>query len=314
MTKPTIYILLLILIAACGQKKEQKNNVRDNLATTDSLTAQIEEINDQEKIVGFSVVMVDTTRTLYNKGFGFSDKASKKEYSKNTIQYVASISKTLIGISLFKAQELGKLNLDEPINKYLPFEVVNPNFPESQISIRQLAIHTSSIIDSDKFWENDYLLLNKDHTKGAAIPKYFNESMDKIPISEFMEKLLSKDGKLNNGESYSTNEPNQKFDYSNIGSTLCALIIENAMGIPYQIFTKKYILEPLKMDSSGWTIEDVNSQNRSTLYATNELVMADYTTVDFPSSGLITSSTDLGKFLTEIIKGYSGKGFDQSKL
>lgn len=36
--------------------------------------------------------------------------------------------------------------------------------------------------------------------------------------------------------------------------------------------------------------------------------MADYTTVGFPSSGLITSSKDLGRYLSEIINGYSGKG------
>ncbi len=308
MRKLTTYILLLISILACGQKNERKNSKKKNPAITDSLTSQIKEINSQEKIVGFSVAIVDTTGILYNKGFGFSDKKSKKEYNTKTIQYVASISKTLIGISLLKAQEMGKLNLDDPINIHLPFEVVNPNFPETEITIRQLTIHTSSITDSDIFWENDYLLLEKEHNKGTAIPKYFNEPKSKISIAEFMKELLTKDGKLNNGQSYSKNKPNQKFDYSNIGSTLCAVIIENATGMSYQEFTEKYILEPLQMDSSGWTIENVNVKNRSTLYATNEQIMADYTTIGFPSTGLITSSADLGKLLSEIINGYSGKG------
>lgn len=308
MTKLTTYILLLISIVACGHKNGQNDSTRKNQAITDSLTLQIQKINSQEKIVGFSVAVVDTTGILYNNGFGFSDKKSKKEYNTKTIQYVASISKTLIGISLLKAQEFGKLNLDEPINKYLPFEVINPNFPETGITIRQLAIHTSSITDSDIFWENNYILEQKEHHKGTAIPKYFNDPKSKLSINEFMKELLSKDGKLNNGESYSKNEPNQKFNYSNIGATLCAVVIENATGIPYEEFTTKYILEPLKMNSSGWSTENVNRNNFSTLYATNEQIMADYTTIDFPSSGLITSSNDLGKLLIEIINGYSGKG------
>ena len=309
MNKKIVVLLIFILVIACGQKNNsKKNNARDYSEIKDSLTAQIDKINENGNIVGLSVAMVDSTGILYNKGFGYSDFALKKEYTIKTIQYVASISKTLIGISLLKAQELGKLNLDDPINNHLPFKVINPNFPKIPITIRQLAIHTSSITDSDIYWENNYLLLSKEHQKGKAIPKYFNEPKDKTSFAEFMKDLLSQEGKLNNGESFSTNQPSQKFEYSNIGSTLCALIIENSTGVDYQSFTKKHILDPLKMESSGWTIENINSRNRSTLYATNELIMADYTSVDYPVSGLITSSTDLGKYLSELIKGYSGNG------
>lgn len=308
MLKSNFALLILIFLTTCGQKSDRKNNDKNVSAVKDTLTEQIEKINGKGKIAGFSVVIADTTGILYNKGFGFSDLASKKVYSTETIQYVASISKTLIGISLLKAQEMGKLNLDEPINKYLPFEVKNPKFPNVPITIRQLAIHTSSINDADTFWENDYLLLNKDHSKGTGVPEYFNEPKTKIPISEFLSDLLSKNGNLNNGESYSNYEPNQKFNYSNVGSALCALIIEIATGTSYREFTQKHILDPLKMNSSGWTIEEVNSENRSKLYVNNKQIMADYTTIGFPSSGLITSSADLGKLLSELIKGYSGKG------
>jgi len=307
MQKFTFVLLFAILIGACGQKTESKKKLKDFSAIKDSLTLRIEQTNGKGKIVGFSTAIVDTTGILYNQGFGFSNSKSKKEYSTETIQYVGSISKTLIGISLFKAQELGKLKIDEPINKYLPFRVVNPKFPEIPITIRQLAIHSSSIVDSDEFWENDYLLLQKEHPEGTGIPEYFNQPKTKISISKLLKELLTK------SESFSTNEPNKKFNYSNVGSTLCALVIESATGMPYQMFTKKHILEPLEMDSSGWTIEEVNSKNRSILYATNEQIMADYTTIAFPSSGLITSSTDLGKFLTEIIRGYSGKGSVMNK-
>jgi hypothetical protein len=62
------------------------------------------------------------------------------------------------------------------------------------------------------------------------------------------------------------------------------------------------------MRSSSWTAEDIESKNRSTLYTTNEQIMADYTTVGFPASGLITTSVDLGNYLSELIKGYSGNG------
>ncbi len=314
MHKTILVLSIFILVVACGQKNNSaKKNTKNYSTIKDSLTAQIDKINRNGKIVGFSVAMVDSTGILYNEGFGFADSTTQKQYSTQTIQPIASISKTLIGLSLFKAQEMGKLNLDEPINKYLPFKVSNPNFPETPISIRQLAIHTSSITDSDSFWESDYILIEKDHKKGTGIPEYFNKPKTKISLADFLKNLLTEKGDLNNGESYSSNKPSAKFDYSNVGSNLCALVIESATGIPYQTFTTKYILEPLQMTSSSWNSKNIESKNRSTLYATNSQIMADYTTIGFPASGLITSSADLGKFLSELIKGYSRKGSLLSK-
>ena len=123
---------------------------------SNKLTEELEEIYDQGFINGLSVVIVNQEKELYSKGFGFSDRKENKPYTQNTIQNIASISKTFIGIALLKARELGKLQLDDPINNYLPFEVLNPYFPEEKITIRQLATHTSTIIDPARYEKNGY--------------------------------------------------------------------------------------------------------------------------------------------------------------
>ena len=83
--------------------------------------------------MGFGVAIVGPEKTLYQAGFGYADLEAQKAYTANTIQNIASISKTFIGVSLLKAQDLNLLDLDEPINKYLDFKVVNPHFPEDTI-------------------------------------------------------------------------------------------------------------------------------------------------------------------------------------
>ncbi len=60
-------------------------------------------------------------------GFGYSDVAEQTPYTIQTQQYIASISKTVIGVALMKAQEMNLLDIDEPINQYLPLEVKNPH-------------------------------------------------------------------------------------------------------------------------------------------------------------------------------------------
>ena len=130
------------------------------------LTEELENICSREYINGFSVAIVNQDGTLYEKGFGYSDIKASKKYTNNTIQNIASISKTFIGIALLKAQELGKLNLDDPINKHLSFNVNNPYFPNEQITIRQLATHTSSIKDPSRYEKNGYIL--KENDNGVA--------------------------------------------------------------------------------------------------------------------------------------------------
>ena len=45
--------------------------------------------------------------------------------------------------------EQRRLGLDDPINKHLPFQVINPHFPTDAITIRHLAVHTSTLTDTD---------------------------------------------------------------------------------------------------------------------------------------------------------------------
>ena len=60
-------------------------------------TEDLQHIYSQNHIVGFSVAIVNQERILYSKGFGYSDIYNKKLYTDNTIQNIASISKTFIG-------------------------------------------------------------------------------------------------------------------------------------------------------------------------------------------------------------------------
>lgn len=71
--------------------------------------------------------------------------AKKKPYTIHTEQPITSISKTLLSVALMKAQEMGKLHLNGNINDYLPFKIFNPNFPNENITIQQLANHMSVI-------------------------------------------------------------------------------------------------------------------------------------------------------------------------
>ena len=283
------------------------NYAQTDDAITNRLTKDLEEIYSQGHIVGFSVAIVNQEGILFNQGFGYADKNENKKYTDNTIQNIASISKTIIGVALLKAQEMGKLDLDDSINKYLPFEVKNPYFPEEPITIRQLATHTSGIKNPSRYEKNGYVLIDKDQGE-TKVKSNFRPSEEMMTQGFFLERILRVDGEWYKKGNYLKNKPGEIFNYSNVGAGLAALVLEYATGQTFNDFTKKHIFEPLQMSQTGWFRNEVDLSKHSKLYTDEGKELADYQLVNFPDGALITSSRDLGKYLTELIQGYSGNG------
>lgn len=298
MKKSTLIILLIGIFTSCNIKsrREKTSLLAEDQNHSNSLTVELSKIYKQGHINGLSVSIVNEHKTLYQNGFGFSDIKAKKPYTENTIQNIASISKTLLGVSLLKAQELGKLNLNDPVEKYLPFEVRNPYHPELPITINHLATHTSTIIDTE-FYDKSYVL--KDDIGKSNID---------IPMKDFLKDILTTEGKLYKKDGFLKNKPGDLFEYTNIGASLAAMVLEIATGEKYYDFTTKYILKPCKMENSGWSFNTTDSSNYTILYKTDQTKYPHYKLITYPDGGFITSANDLSLFLSELIKGYSGNG------
>lgn len=295
-------IAVIIFNALLYQSYGQTND-----SISKELSKDLEQIYLQGHINGFAVSVVNQDSILFKKGLGYADKKANKKYTENTIQNIASISKTFIGIALLKAQELGKLNLNDPINKYLPFKVVNPNFLNTPITILQLATHTSSIKDPSRYEKNGYVLKEKNNGI-AKVNSNFRSPNEMMTQNIFLKNILYKEGKWYKKNVFFKKEPGTMFEYSNIGAGLAAFVIENATGESFNEFTKKHILKPLEMSNSGWHFNEIDFSKHSKLYSKKGTELAFYQLINYPDGGLITSSNDLGKYLIELISGYNGNG------
>ena len=307
--KNGMLLVMAILVVSCQNHKDPPRQSEIALEhVKDSLTMALSQLYKLEHINGFGVGIVSEDSVLYTSGFGFSDVASNNPYTEGTIQNIGSVSKTFIGISLMKAQDLGKLNLDDPVNDYLPFEVKNPHYPEDPITLRHLATHTSSILDTE-FYGKSYVL--KDIFTGSdtmGIKEYFNPPEARISMIAFLENTLSKEGPWYQQSGFLEKRPGELFAYSNVGATLAAAALERATGMGFDTFTKQHILRPLGMEASGWSFDDIDMEAHSTLYANVDTPLPYYSLITYPDGGLICSPADLGKYLVELIRGYSGKG------
>lgn len=302
----------LLLCLICGLLIPAAAQPAHRRTAQDSLTAELEALRKQGHFVGFGVAIVNRQGALYQHGFGFADAQARKPYGIHTIQNIASVSKTVIGLALLKAQELGRLNLDDSVNKYLPFRVVNPAFPKVPITLRHLATHTSSIRDNDFYFSHNYYLKPGQNVTG--LPLTFEDEQTLIPADSavalpvFLKAVLTPQGKWYQPKGFLARRPGELYAYSNVGATLAAYIVELVTGQPFPAFTARYITRPLHMRDSGWNFREVDFAQYSRLYQSPTVAQAYYGLTTYPDGNFITSVADLSNYLRELIRGYQGQG------
>ena len=309
MNKIVALFISAIALFSCHPKEHQKY-APTSASYVDSLNYRLNKIHEQGYINGFAVAIVNDREVLYEAGIGYADLKSHKEYTTTTIQNIGSVSKTFIGIALLKAQEMGKLNLDDPINQYLPFEVFHPDYPETHITLRHLATHTSTILDSDYYNEKAYVLKEDIAVPDSivAMTETFNPPSTAIPLIEFLEKILSSQGEWYDKQKFLNKRPGELYEYSNVGSTLAAAVLELATGMTYNDFATQYVLEPLAMSQSSWQFDEIDMALHTKLYARPDIELPYYSLITYPDGGLKTNISDMAKYLVELIIGYGGQG------
>jgi len=103
-------------------------------------------------------------------------------------------------------------------------------------------------------------------------------------------------------------KPGTVYEYSNVGATLAAQVLEEATGSTYDVFTRQYILESLQMSASCWSYTSIDESMHSKLYNDKGVPLPKYSLVTYPDGGLITNLKELSVYLSELMKGYYQEG------
>lgn len=271
---PVTFILLLFI--SHPQKSIGQNNAN-------SIDSFIKNRMSESGMVGIGAAIIVDKKVVWSHGYGYSDKDLKVPFTTNTIMNVGSISKTITGACLMHAVEQNKLSLDEDINNYLPFKVINPFFPNEIITLRNLATHTAGITDQELLYDSSYC--------------YGGDSPEKL--ADFLKNYFDPTGKYYNQNNFLNFKPGRHYNYSNIASGLAGYIVEIRTGEKLNDYSKKNIFNPLKMKNTGWFLSEINLANHSRLYNKESdtiKVIELYGLTTYPDGGLRTSVADLSKF------------------
>ena len=243
-------------------------------------------------IMGLAAAVIVDRQVVWMKGYGFADPPRTRPFTPNTIMNVGSIAKCFTGVAMMRGVQEGRLSLDEDVNTYLPFRVVNPHHPSDRITLRHLATHTSGITDRWEVYSGTY--------------HYGGDSPE--PLGRFLESYFARDGTNYSGENFLDVRPGARREYSNIGAALAGYIVERAFGEPLNVYTRKHVFMPLGMTGTGWFLSEVDLANHSTLFVSQNghvIPIPPYGSTTYPDGGVRTSVADLSRFFIALLNGES---------
>lgn len=189
----------------------------------------IAKLMAEMQVPGLSVAMVKDDRVIYARGFGARNLKDNLPTTPDTLYGIGSCTKSFTALAVMQLVERGEIEVQDPVNKYLPFKLGSKDDP---ISIRNLLTMSTGIPDLGM------ATLLIDRLTGAQD--------DWIPMSNMRDLMLY----INGASEEVVAAPGNRFYYLNTGYTLLGEIIERVSGKPYERYIRENILKPLRMERS----------------------------------------------------------------
>jgi CubicO group peptidase (beta-lactamase class C family) len=231
------------------------------------------EYAEKNNYPGLVFGLVIDGKLVFSGGTGYSDVENKIPVNNKSMFRIASMTKSFTALAIVKLRDEGKLDLDDPVELYIP-EMKGIKYLTSDaplITIEHLLTHTEGFPQDDPW--GDRQLADTDE--------------DLIQI-------------IKNGISFS-NTPGIAFEYSNLGFAILGKIITTVSGMPYQKYITDNILKPLEMNHTEWEYKNVPDNQLAQGYRwlnnkwNTEVLLGDGS---FGSmGGLISSIEDFSKYI-----------------
>jgi serine beta-lactamase-like protein LACTB, mitochondrial len=225
-------------------------------------------------IPGLSVAVAVDGRIVYSEGFGYADLEERVPVWATTKFRIGSVSKPLTAVALVQLVEQGKVDLDAPVQNYVP------TFPDkgAQITPRMLTGHLAGI----RHYQGDEFL----------IAKHYDNVVEGLQIFQ-ADPLVA--------------PPGTKFNYSSYGFNVLSAVIQNSSGQEFLAYMHEHVFGPLGLRS---TIEDQPAEiieQRARFYTRRKdqpVLNAPFVdnSYKWAGGGFLSSAEDLARFGSALLQ------------
>jgi CubicO group peptidase (beta-lactamase class C family) len=244
----------------------------------------MQEMIAKNEIAGAVTAVVTRDKILHFETTGFADVAAKRPMRADTLFWIASMTKPVTGAAILMLQDDGKLQVGDPVAKYLP-EFANlktPSGKPANLTIAQILTHTSGLGEA-----------------GGPAAQRARTLADLVPIW------------LAAPMQY---EPGEKWKYTQSGINAAARIVEVVSGMTFDAFLQKRLFDPLGMKHTTFYLAADHRARLVTAYAKTKDTgalepvppRAEFGPPDRPpqgNGGLYSTAPDYARFCQMLLNG-----------
>lgn len=195
---------------------------QDYAKVAETLSRLIQNEMQDKKLPAFSIALVDDQKVIWAEGFGYADPDKKTVATAETVYRIGSVSKLFTDIGVMQLVERGQLDLDAPVQKYLPdFHPHNPF--GTPLTLRQLMSHRSGLL------------------REPPIGNYFDPS--ELSLGAMVQSL---------NDTALVYAPETHTKYSNAGVAVVGYLLEKQSGQPFAAYLRQAVLDPMGLRNSAF--------------------------------------------------------------
>ncbi len=265
-----------------------------------SIPAQLQPLVDHGALAGAVTLVADKDKVLAFDTVGYEDTATKKPMAKDSLFWIASMSKPMTTTAFMMLVDEGKVKLDDPVEKYLPeYKGVMVKGrkgdlnekPAHLLMVREVMSHTGGVVPrSPKEPQIDILSLQDNVKVYPTVGLHF--------------------------------QPGTDYEYSNGGINTAGRIIEVVTGMPYEKFMDERLFKPLGMkDTTFWPSDEQVGRLAKSYKANKDKTALEETVVNqltypltnrartpCPAGGLFSTAADCAVFCQMLLNKGEWKG------
>ena len=275
-----IYFCLLLaglgIFCAYGQSSGESSN-SNSINQFKTIDQYIEQRMRTAHIPGLALAIVKGDQSVYLKGYGRADP-SGIPVTPQTSFIIGSVTKAFTAVAVMQLVEAGKVELDAPVTRYIPWFHTADIEESAQITVNQLLHQTSGL-------------------PMMRVPQLWTDQDDQA--LERTVRLLQ--------TTKTEFPPGQSFGYSNANFEALGLIVQSVSGLSYEEYIRQHIFKPLDMQHSFVSQEEAIQQGMATgnrwWLGFPFPVQFPYNRSELPAGYLISSAEDMANFLVAQMNG-----------
>ena len=234
----------------------------------------VEDEMGAQRIPGLALAVVHGNRIAHLRGFGEADDSGEK-VTAQTLFFNGSTTKSFTALAIMQLREAGKLELDAPVQRYLPWWRVADADASAKITIRQLLYQTSGLSKATG---------NEHATSSAASASALEDQVRELSSAKL------------------TKPVGTTWQYSNANYNTLGMVVQAVSGQPYETYVREHILAPLDMHNSVMSLPEAKARGLVTghRYWFGHPFAAElpFNRGNVPAGGLISSVADMSHYLS----------------